>query len=75
MAKTSNVRTLRKRIGLNQRDFWSRVGVTQSGGSRYESGRAMPKPVRMLVAVAYGNRRECEGALKRLIPAFKGMQP
>lgn len=28
---------LRKKLGLNQSDFWSRVRVTQSGGSRYES--------------------------------------
>lgn len=54
MAKTSVVAVQRKRAGLNQHDFWSRVGVTQSGGSRYESGRPMPKPVRMLLAIAYG---------------------
>ena len=39
----------RKSTGLNQSDFWSRFGVTQSGGSRYESGRGLPKPVAMLV--------------------------
>ncbi|MDD5176313.1 MAG: hypothetical protein PHQ05_07840 [Sterolibacterium sp.] len=39
----------RNKLGLNQRDFWSRYGVTQSGGSRYESGRNMPEPLRILV--------------------------
>ena len=39
----------RKATGLNQSAFWSRFGVTQSGGSRYESGRNLPKPVAMLV--------------------------
>jgi transcriptional regulator with XRE-family HTH domain len=39
-----NPREIRTRLGLNQEDFWSQVGVTQSGGSRYESGRNMPKP-------------------------------
>lgn len=39
----------RKSIGENQTDFWGRFGVTQSGGCRYESGRALPKPVAMLV--------------------------
>lgn len=44
---------LRKSLGLNQGQFWGRIGVTQSGGSRYETGRKLPKPVRMLVEIAY----------------------
>lgn len=39
----------RKARGENQSEFWSRFGVTQSGGSRYESGRSVPKPVRLLM--------------------------
>jgi len=42
-------RELRKKKGLNQSEFWSVIGVTQSGGSRYESGRNIPKPVAELV--------------------------
>ena len=38
-------REIRRKLGLNQQQFWSTLGVTQSGGSRYESGRNMPKPV------------------------------
>jgi predicted transcriptional regulator len=45
-----NPRDMRKRLGMNQSEFWSRIGVTQSGGSRYESG---PKPVRELVRLVY----------------------
>lgn len=45
----SNVRELRHSLGLNQSAFWSRFGVTQSGGSRYESGRNMPLPLQILV--------------------------
>ena len=41
-----NPREIRRRLGLNQEQFWTQIGVTQSGGSRYESGREMPKPVR-----------------------------
>lgn len=48
-ATIKNPREIRRQLGLNQSEFWSRVGVTQSGGSRYESGRNMPKPVRELV--------------------------
>lgn len=30
--------------------FWRRFGVTQSGGSRYESGNPIPKPTALLIA-------------------------
>lgn len=42
-------RHIRKAFGLNQAEFWALLGVTQSGGSRYESGRAMPNSVRFLL--------------------------
>ena len=52
-AKIAKPRHLRRRLGLNQQQFWSAVGVTQSGGSRYETGRSMPKPVRELVRLVH----------------------
>lgn len=51
--KVSNPRDIRRRLGLNQEEFWTRIGVTQSGGSRYESGREMPKPVRELLRLVH----------------------
>lgn len=51
--RIANPRDIRKKLGINQMDFWSRLGVTQSGGSRYESGRSMPKPVRELLRLVY----------------------
>lgn len=48
-----NPRELRRKLGLTQSQFWKRVGVGQSGGSRYESGRDMPEPVVMLLGVVY----------------------
>lgn len=42
----------RKKQGLNQNDFWKRFGVTQSGGSRYEAGRNIPNPVKLLLALS-----------------------
>ncbi|MCC6916668.1 helix-turn-helix domain-containing protein [Nitrosomonas sp.] len=48
-----NPREIRQRLGLNQQEFWSKVGVTQSGGSRYESGREMPKSVRELLRLVH----------------------
>lgn len=46
-------REIRRALGLNQQQFWSQVGVTQSGGSRYESGRNIPKPVKELVRLVF----------------------
>src|SRR5947209_18351464 len=51
-----NPREIRRRLGLNQEEFWTRIGVTQSGGSRYESGRTMPKPVRQLLRPVHVER-------------------
>lgn len=45
----SNIAAARKKDGVNQKDFWVRYGVTQSGGSRYESGRNIPKPLSLLL--------------------------
>jgi transcriptional regulator with XRE-family HTH domain len=51
-----NPREIRRRLGLNQEEFWTKIGVTQSGGSRYESGRSMPKPVRELLRLVHVER-------------------
>lgn len=51
--RITNPREIRRRLRLNQQEFWSRVGVTQSGGSRYESGRSMPRPVRELLRLVH----------------------
>jgi DNA-binding transcriptional regulator YiaG len=51
--RISNPREIRRKLHLNQQEFWSRIGVTQSGGSRYESGRGMPKPVRELLRLVH----------------------
>lgn len=46
-----NLAALRKDFAENQETFWRRFGVTQSGGSRYESGRNIPTPIAILVAL------------------------
>ena len=52
-AEKIDAREIRKKLGLNQQQFWSKIGVTQSGGSRYESGRNMPKTVRELLRLVH----------------------
>ena len=53
VAVFASAREIRRKLGLNQQQFWSTLGVTQSGGSRYESGRNMPKPVRELLRLVH----------------------
>jgi len=48
-----DARAMRDRLDVNQHDFWGAIGVTQSGGSRYENERRMPKPVAELVRLHY----------------------
>ena len=57
---TRNPRALRLSLGLNQAQFWNPLGVTQSGGSRYESGRKMPTPVILCLIIAYATRTEAQ---------------
>lgn len=51
--KIRNPREIRQKLGLNQDEFWQKIGVTQSGGSRYEAGREMPKPVAELLRLVH----------------------
>lgn len=48
-----DVREIRRKRGMNQEQFWSQLGVTQSGGSRYESGRNIPRPVQHLLRLVH----------------------
>ena len=60
--RITNPREIRRKLRMNQQEFWSRIGVTQSGGSRYESGRSMPKPVRELLRLVHIEGIELEKA-------------
>ena len=41
--------SLRRKSNRNQQQFWRKYGAIQSAGSRYETGRPLPTPVRMLL--------------------------
>lgn len=49
--KLNEVAAHRKADGLNQHAFWAPLGVTQSGGSRYEGGRTISRPVALLLVL------------------------
>jgi transcriptional regulator with XRE-family HTH domain len=57
---------LRNKMGLNQSEFWSRISVTQSGGSRYESGRSLPKPVQLLLHLAFAPEKQSMAMMRFL---------
>lgn len=46
-------RSLRRKMDLNQSEFWGRLGITQSSGSRYEDGRKVPRAVAVLAHLVY----------------------
>lgn len=47
-------RDVRTVSGVNQTEFWERVGITQSGGSRYENGeRKVPKALAHILRLTY----------------------
>ena len=49
----ADITAFRKKNGLNQAAFWSPLGITQSGGSRYEDGRKVPRAVAVLAHLIY----------------------
>lgn len=62
---------LRRELKRNQTDFWGQLNISQSGGSRYESGRVMPEQVVLLLHLVYGTEKQAGDLLDylRRIPA------
>jgi predicted transcriptional regulator len=76
--KIRNPREIRVRLGLNQQEFWGAIGVTQSGGSRYESGRNIPKPVRELLRLVHIDRVDLKKINRRdvaVLSYLKSQEP
>lgn len=64
--KNMSIRDLRNQTGMNQTDFWRRLNVTQTGGSRYECGRPMPTSIQVLLKLVYGTDFEASDELNKL---------
>ena len=62
-AAPHELRRLRIRKRESQEKFWSRFGVTQSSGSRFETGLAIPAPVSILLRM-YMNGKLSDGDLQ-----------
>lgn len=56
----------RTKLDLNQSEFWSRIKVTQSAGSRYETGRKLSNPVQLLLHLTYAPEAQALAMLNHL---------
>ena len=57
----SNYKRVRTKMQLTQTEFWGRLGVTQSAGSRYESSsNAVPHAVAVLARLIYIDAAEID---------------
>ncbi|MFC5511916.1 helix-turn-helix domain-containing protein [Massilia jejuensis] len=59
----ADLRQLRISKRESQEKFWGRFGVTQSSGSRFETGLAIPTPVAILLKL-YVNGKLNDGDLQ-----------
>jgi hypothetical protein len=81
MARTSRqshlsseeLKTMRKELGRNQRDFWSMFGVSQPLGSRFEKDITPSVPVAMLVWLRTHHKLSDQDLAEAL--AALGMRP
>lgn len=62
MPRSSELKRFRVSKRESQEKFWGRFGVTQSSGSRFETGLGIPPPVAILVKL-YLNGKLNDGDL------------
>lgn len=61
-----DLKVLRRALRINQTTFWGGLQTTQSGGSRYESGRNIPASVRALTIMVFGAEQHARQQLEAL---------
>lgn len=61
-----DLKALRRALRINQTTFWKGLQATQSGGSRYESGRNIPASIRALVILVFGSEQHARQQLDAL---------
>ncbi|MDR0587421.1 MAG: hypothetical protein LBG61_00360 [Burkholderiales bacterium] len=65
--KAPDVRKMRLSTSLSQTDFWKPLGVSQSGGSRYElEPKRIPLCIQLLLTIAYGEERDGRAVVNNL---------
>lgn len=80
--KAEELRKYRRSKRESQGLFWSRFGVTQSRGSRFEKGAEIPKPVAILLELYLngvltdgdlGIARGAQASVKRSVSVLAGV--
>lgn len=64
--ETRGIAAMRKALGLTQSAFWGRLGVSQSAGSRYETGRDVPFATMAMAHLTYDPEDEARSFMARL---------
>lgn len=63
----SEARELRYRLTMKQDEFWGRIAVKQSAGSRYESeSNPLPHQISCLLQIAYGTPAQAQQVVEWL---------
>jgi len=68
------IQAYRKQMKESQKTFWSRFGVTQSRGSRFELGANIPKPVMILLRLYFEARisdNDIRSVSQKRMPALR----
>ena len=60
----NDILSFRKKLGINQSEFWAKVCTTQSSGSRYENGRPVPAAIRVLLHLIYIENQDISKVVK-----------
>lgn len=67
----ADAKEVRWKLRLSQGAFWGKLLVGQAGGSRYEGGRDIPVPVKLLLNITYGTPKQAEQIVKFLRRSHK----
>jgi DNA-binding transcriptional regulator YiaG len=62
----NEIRAFRKKMQMNQQEFWGKVCVTQSGGSRYENQRDIPLATKVLLHLVYVEKQDISKVIKHV---------
>lgn len=57
---------MRSKLDLSQAQYWGRIGVTQSCGCRYESGRNIPSQVSIVADMTYSPAKKAVAVLAEM---------
>lgn len=67
-----NPKDLRIANGLSQIEFWEKVGITQSGGSRYENGERRVSPsLEQILRLTYIEHVDLKDVTRDLVEVAK----